>query len=282
MMLQSCRDARGGAANQLAAAMLATWLLAAGGAFAAESAASAPQAIAALTPGGTARVAKAIDGDTLALEDGRALRLAGIMAPKPPLDAAEGRSWPLAEAATAALAELAKGQIVTLAFDRRRTDRYGRLLAQLTREDGLWLQGELLARGMARVATTAGNRALAALMLAREAEAREARRGIWLSRAFELRAPEEARFHVESFEIVEGGVTATGHLAGRATLLLGADAKDGLTIALLPESRRLFRETGLDPQTLTGRRLRVRGFIRWWNGPLIEVSHPEQIELLEK
>jgi micrococcal nuclease len=130
------------------------------------------------------------------------------------------------------------------------------------------------------VMTSPDNRALAKPMLAREAEAREAGRGIWASRAFALRKPEEARRHVESFEIVEGRVSAVGHLAGRSTLLLGTDARDGLTIALLPESRRLFREAGLDAQSLDGRRLRVRGWIRWWNGPLIEVSHPEQIEVL--
>src|SRR5271168_1537880 len=66
---------------------------------------------AALEPGGSARVAKAIDGDTLELADGRGLRLVGIEAPKPPLDAVPDeptgrRRWPLAEAARAALDEI--------------------------------------------------------------------------------------------------------------------------------------------------------------------------------
>ena len=32
--------------------------------------------------------------------------------------------------------------------------------------------------------------------------------------------------------------------------------------------------------TLEGKRIRVRGWLRSWNGPQIEASHPEQIELL--
>ncbi|MBY6266274.1 thermonuclease family protein, partial [Azospirillum sp. 412522] len=50
------------------------------------------------------RVTAVLDGDTLELEDGRRVRLAGIEAAKPPryADPADGRVWPLAEAATAA------------------------------------------------------------------------------------------------------------------------------------------------------------------------------------
>jgi len=30
----------------------------------------------------------------------------------------------------------------------------------------------------------------------------------------------------------------------------------------------------------SGKRVRVRGFLRWWQGAIIEVDHPEQIEVL--
>jgi micrococcal nuclease len=296
--LQSRQKGRVGAAVRVGATVLAAlaaaFLLSGGTARSATPGASPDPApadaaqvgLAALAQGGSAKVAKIIDGDTLALEDGRVVRLLGIAAPKPPLDRAAGRPWPPAEAARAALAELAQDETVALAFDGRRNDRYGRLLAHLTRvRDGLWLQGELLLRGMARVTTNAEQRALAAPMLEREAAARDAKRGLWASRSYAVRRPEEARFHSESFELIEGKAVATGRLGGRVTIRLGepeSEARDSLTIALLPESRRLFREAGIDPQSLVGKELRVRGFIRWWGGPLIEVTHPEQIEVLGK
>ena len=46
------------------------------------------------------------------------------------------------------------------------------------------------------------------------------------------------------------------------------------------KARRLFRRAGLDPLALEGRWLRVRGWLKKWNGPMIEATHPEQIELL--
>ena len=41
-----------------------------------------------------------------------------------------------------------------------------------------------------------------------------------------------------------------------------------------------FAAAGIDLKALAGKRLRVRGFLGWRNGPMIEASHPEQIELL--
>jgi hypothetical protein len=41
-----------------------------------------------------------------------------------------------------------------------------------------------------------------------------------------------------------------------------------------------FAAAGVDLKTLAGRRLRARGFLAWRNGPMIEATHPEQIELL--
>jgi hypothetical protein len=36
----------------------------------------------------------------------------------------------------------------------------------------------------------------------------------------------------------------------------------------------------VDLKSLAGRRLRARGFLAWRGGPMIEATHPEQIELL--
>src|SRR5213076_2420124 len=104
-------------------------------------------------------VAAVPDGETLTLADGREVRLAGILAPRPPLGWPPERPWRLAEQAKAALAELASGRRVELRRDGdAEGDRYGRVLAQVYRVDGLWLQGELLRRGLARVATLAEHR----------------------------------------------------------------------------------------------------------------------------
>ena len=244
----------------------------------ARAAPSAPRDV--LAAEETARVKAIVDGDTLALEDGRIVRLSGIMAPKPPLDAEAGRHWPLAERASAALRELALGQEVRLVYAGPKSDRYGRLVAQVYRADGTWLEGELLARGLARVLTHKDDRALAAAMLERERAARDKRRGLWATRAFQVLTPDEARRHLESFELVEGKVEQVTRSGGREFLRMGQDGRSGFTAVLLPESKHLFAAAGIAPDSLAGRRVRVRGFIRWWQGPIIEVSYPEQLELV--
>ena len=119
------------------------------------------------------------DGDTLTFDDGRQVRLVGIQAPKLPLGRAGFRPWPLGQAAKTALIRLTRGHRLMPHFGGARADRHGRVLAHLTPDDGLWLQGEMLARGLARVYSFADNRTGVREMYAIERRARADRRGIW-------------------------------------------------------------------------------------------------------
>src|SRR5262249_51265004 len=163
---------------------------------------------AALTDGGRASVSEIVDGDTLRLTDGREVRLVGIQAPKLPPGRTGPSPWPLAAEAKQALAELALGREVELAYGGAMTDRYGRALAQLHAADGTWIQGEMLKRGMARVYSFADNRALVTEMLALEGEARAAGRGIWADPFYRILAPEDAEGAIGSFQLVEGRVAS--------------------------------------------------------------------------
>src|SRR3546814_9669358 len=70
--------------------------------------------------------------------------------------------------------------------------------------EGVWVQGEMLRRGMARVYTFADNRALVAEMLALEREARAARRGIWGHPFYAVRRHDALDRHIGTFQLVEG------------------------------------------------------------------------------
>jgi micrococcal nuclease len=101
-----------------------------------------------LVAGGSATVSEIIDGDTVLLDrelsGSREVRLVGLQAPKLPLGRSGFREWPLAKESKAALAKMVLGRTVELGFGGVRMDRYGRLLAHLTRDDGLWVQGAML------------------------------------------------------------------------------------------------------------------------------------------
>ncbi|HSR73118.1 MAG TPA: thermonuclease family protein, partial [Kiloniellales bacterium] len=233
-----------------------------------------------LAPGEGGTVAGIVDGDTLVLADGREIRLVGIQAPKLPLGREGFVAWPLAEEARAALSGLALGKHVRLGYGGRRGDRHGRVLAHLFGPDGAWLQGTLLERGFARVYGFADNRALLPEMLARERAARAARRGIWRHAFYAVRNPAEAAGLLGRFELVEGRVVDAAVVRGRAYLNFGPDWRTDFTVVLDPPVRRLFESEGIDPLSYRGQRVRVRGWLESYNGPMIEATHPEQIEVL--
>lgn len=230
------------------------------------------------------RVVEVIDGDTMRIDPAAGgldeVRLAGIQAVKPPLDRPADRPWPLALQASQALAELAQGKDVRLVPAERPVDRYGRLLAQVYLADGRWLQGELLRAGLARVATSLDSRSEAGRMLAIEAEAREARRGLWASPVYEVASPTTVRDRIGSFAVVEGDVIAGRRVKDRVYLNFGHDWRDDFTVTIAKPALPLFEKAGLDPLALEGRHIRVRGWVERYNGPAIEATHPEQIEVL--
>lgn len=233
-----------------------------------------------LADGGAGEVASIVDGDTLVLRDGTQVRLVGIQAPKLPLGRPNFPAWPLAEDAKAALGRLVDGKSVELRYGGARRDRHGRLLAQLYTQDGTWVQGALLADGFARVYSFPDNRAVVAEMLALESKARARRRGIWADPFYRVLSPDEAGRHLDTFQLIEGKVQSVAVVRGRAYLNFGADWRTDFTVAIEPGDMRLFRDAGLDLRTLEGRRVRVRGWLKSMNGPMIQATHPEQIEIL--
>jgi len=239
----------------------------------------------ALQPESQGRVVEIVDGDTVVLADGREVRLVGIQAPKLPL----GRDmdpWPLADRAHAALAELVTGRPVALAYGGRRVDRYGRQLAHLLRPGGhpaaptLWVQGALVARGLARVYSFADNRTAVADLLRLERQARAAGRGIWAHPFYRVRSRQEAHDAIGSFQVVLGRVRDTAEVRGRVYLNFGADWRRDFTVSIPPEARERFARAGIAPLSYEGRWVRVRGWIESYNGPSIEATHPEQIEVI--
>ncbi len=228
----------------------------------------------------TEAVVEIVDGDTLVLADGRQVRLVGLLAPKLPLGRPGFKAWPLAEEAKAALAGLSLGRAVTLGYGGRRIDRHGRALAHLFDEAGVWIQGALIDRGMARVYSFADNRALVPELLVREAAARRSARGIWALRAYSVRDAATIPAHLSGFELVEGRVVEVATVRKRTYLNFGADWRSDFTITIAPKDRRLFDADGIDPLIYQGKRVRVRGWLKSYNGPLIDATHPEQIEVI--
>lgn len=235
-----------------------------------------------LVADGSARVVEIIDGDTVVLDDGSEVRLVGLQAPKLALGRPDFEDWPLADEARAALEELVLDRDVTLAYGGRRLDRHGRRLAHLFLADGTWVQAAVLSDGMARVYSFPDNRAAVQELLDLEIAARAAGRGIWAESWYAVRTVDGLESEIDSFQLVEARVLDVARVKGRAYLNFGADWKTDFTLVLNEDALRLFDEAGIAPESFEGRRIRVRGWVESFNGPMIEVTHPEQIEVIEE
>ena len=229
-----------------------------------------------------AEVVEVIDGNTVLLDDGETVRLAGIEAPKRANGDAASSMEPLAEKARQTLAHLVLGRLVGLALGGVPRDRYGRLRGHLVRsDDGIWIQGALLAAGLARVHSLVDDRAAVAEMLVIEHRARSARLGIWSQPRYRVRTAGEADDGRHSFQLVEGRVRAAAVVRGRGYLNFGDDWREDFTVSIAPRDRRRFEAAGVAVEDYEGRLVRVRGWVDSFNGPMIEATHPEQIEVLE-
>lgn len=239
-------------------------------------------AAAGLGDAGRGTVTEVIDGDTVALDGVGEVRLVGIQAPKLPLGREGFSTWPLAPEAKAALGELVAGRTFHVYAGAASRDRYGRVLGHLVGDDGLWIQGALVARGWARVYSFPDNRALVDKLLVAERAARMEQRGIWSHPFYRLRTPSDLDGEAGRFHVVEGRPRAASRRDGTVYLDFGNDWRSDFTLRFRPAARRAFEREGLAPEALVGRALRVRGWVERRNGPMIDVTHPEQIELLDE
>ncbi|MFH1799417.1 MAG: thermonuclease family protein [Candidatus Omnitrophota bacterium] len=138
----------------------------------------------------TLTVIRASDGDTLKLSNGEKVRLIGIDTPESSNNAKLRRDAKrtgqdskeiirMGKEAAAFTRKLVQGKNVTLEFDVRKRDKYGRLLAYVYLEDKTFVNAEIMKAGYAQVMTIPPNVKYQEMFLTMEREAREGKRGLW-------------------------------------------------------------------------------------------------------
>ncbi len=229
-----------------------------------------------------------VDGDTFFLESGLKVRLSALQAPKLSLGREHVQDWPYSNKAKKALSKLALGQTVQLYYGGLRRDRHDRALAQvfLLKENGdkgVWLQEEMIRQGYGRVYTWPDTWQDSRRLYAAEGAARKDKRGIWAHEFYKVRGPEPNALaqDMDSFQIVEGIITSVAKVRDKVFMNFGADYRTDFTILLTKDGQRRFKKAGIDPETLEGARVRVRGWLELENGPMIQLDHTERLEVLD-
>jgi len=221
---------------------------------------------------GHGRVVAVLDGRTIRLDDGREVRLAGIEIPD---DAAERSRL--------SLAGLIEGRAVTLRGHDDTPDRYGRQPAFAVPDGSdAPVQFELLASGEAFASPTAGDQPCSRALLAAEAPARAARRGIWAGSAAlkNAKSTDDILARRGRFTVIEGTVSSA-RLAG-ATFYVNFGRRWTRDFAVTISKRMMasIEAAGIDLKSLKGKRILVRGWIGARSGPRMEVTQAGQIEMV--
>lgn len=201
------------------------------------------------------RAATAVDANYIKTDDGRVIRIAGILAPP------SGQST---------LARLIDGQALTLGDTTPQPN--GDILADLHLPDGRSIAAAMISAGAARAYPSLGD---VTVLLPLEAEARNAGRGLWADKAFAIRAPETAGQLLNSYGIVSGTVLKVAQVKGRTFLNFGADWKTDFTVEL---DKTMAKQ--IDWANLANKKVQARGWVDWNYGPHILITSPGQLQIM--
>lgn len=124
----------------------------------------------------TFSVKRVVDGDTLLLNTGKIVRLIGVDTPetKHPRKPVEYYG----KEASAFTKKMVGGKEIRLEYDKKKKDRYGRLLAYVYLIDGTFLNAEIIKHGYGRAYTKYPFKYLD-LFVGLEKEARGNKKGMW-------------------------------------------------------------------------------------------------------
>lgn len=226
------------------------------------------------------RVDQVLDGLTILLKDKKIIRLSSLDIP----DQAYPDGGVINLAARNALEKLLPAGTEVLIYQTRmaktgRTNRMGHEMAHLVKKDGeIWINGALVRHGYARVMPTDANPDMTEELYRLEDEARAKKLALWSAEGWPVLTPETASKGVGEYRLVEGTVENAATVKNNLYLNFGNNWKDDFTVMVGPAVRRDLTRRGIDPQSLAHKKVRVRGFIRDYNGPFMELENDLRLE----
>lgn len=257
--------------------------------------AGGPTANCDLEPGPERTVAAVLDGESVRLDDGKIVRLIGILAPRAFDAGAAPGHWPLETKARQGLAGLVAGRTVSLGFAGPRNDRYGRLRAHVHVGDGAaraWVQGALVGAGLARVQPEPGDAACAEALLAIETAASAGKRGLWAEATYRVRPaerPSELLRYRGTYQVVTGRVSRMRKAGGVSILdlenaeavIAGRGWRPGGATRISWRRADVALSGDWTRTSIVGTSVVVRGWVVGRGGPEIRVVAPAQLGIAD-
>ncbi len=224
---------------------------------------------------------KVIDGLTILLKDGDIIRLSSISTPQYKAThvlEASNRAFNFLKQTLPEDTEIMMYQ--TRMAKKGRKNRMGHSLAHVVRKkDKQWLQGQMLLQGKAYMDLSLLSEELALEMKEHENKAISNRIGIWSQEtAHKVQSADNVK--INQFSIVEGDVRKVATVRNNVYLNFGDNWKTDFTVMIKPRLRKKLASNGIGVLNLAGKTLRIRGWSRNYNGPLIELDTPEHLQII--
>ncbi|MGQ0792821.1 MAG: thermonuclease family protein [Deltaproteobacteria bacterium] len=224
-------------------------------------------------------VSEVIDGDTVALA-GVDTTLRFLLIDTPEVGRAGSAADPFSQEAKNLTKTLIEGKRVTLEFDKEKFDHYGRMLAYVY-SDGVFVNRELIKRGLAKVLVIKPNNKYEREMNEAEAEAKRVGKGIWANPAtYQYPAenanysitPSEAARYVNKRAVIRGKITA----ATKSPKVIRLSLEGEADIIIFSGDWDNFAHFGITPEEYyKGREVEVIGRVKIYRGvPQITAGHP--------
>ncbi len=217
----------------------------------------------------------------ITLKDGRTLRLAGLEPPRPTPDQPDFDTT-----ARDALRARAGNEVAFVPLAEK-PDRWGRIPAFIFFEQPgaapVSVGQFLLAGGFARFMPEPEAHPCRAFFLAAEASARAAKLGVWRDPFYAVLSPTDRDAFAERAAtnvVVEGRLSGIDEGRLRTYLEFAPRTARAFEVTILQRNVKKFARAGLEFHALIGRTLRVRGLLDLRFGPQIEISSPDEIELI--
>jgi len=163
-----------------------------------------------------------------------------------------------------------------------RKNELGHIYAHILTQDGKWVQADLISRGFAYATSDENSRDLVRALYKYEELGRARKLGLWQYPNNDIKNDATIGKYINTFNIYEGVITDVRDNRKFIFLNFGKDIEKNVTAVIKMADQLIFVPdntiTTFKYHDLKGRHVRIRGWFEEKDGPMLMITHPEQIE----
>lgn len=163
-------------------------------------------------------------------------------------------------------------------------DRYGNISGHLVTDKNEWVQAKLILKGLAWASSTPDNRDMVRKLFQYEALARANKSGFWGTATYAVKSSQSVLENCNNtFQVVEDVIKSYKTVGKDYYFNFGTNPATDFTFIMPQKLVGSFvteKNQAFAPWKWVNQRIRVRGWVTYTSGALIEVDHPEQLEFV--